>query len=210
MVCYAVQHNLPQSAEGTSGLRPDCVATSVGSFIGELSMECKNGRCPLFTVSLIPLTQGKFAIVDCRDYAWLMQWKWYVVRGTVTWYAQRKQRHRGKQRAMWMHRLIAATPKELQTDHINHNGLDNRRGNLRPCTRSQNQHNRLNTKHKDGVAYSKYKGVRRQDTKWQAMITVKGKAIRIGRFPSEIEAAKAYDQKAIELFGEFARPNFAL
>jgi len=95
-------------------------------------------------------------------------------------------------------------------DHINGDPLDNRRQNLRPATPSQNQANRTKYQGRRGVT-SRYKGVcwHRKDKKWMARIYRDGKQIYLGGFDCEIEAAKAYDSAALEIFGEFALPNFA-
>ena len=103
-----------------------------------------------------------------------------------------------------MHREIINAPAGMQIDHINGNGLDNRKANLRLCNNAQNQQNRR----KRSRATSLFKGVGWHDNRWRARITVNGKQIEIGRFKSEFLAAEAYDQKAIELFSEFANLNF--
>ena len=105
-----------------------------------------------------------------------------------------------------MHRVIAETPEGKETDHVNHNSLDNRRENLRVCTHSQNMANAS----KKTPHTSKFKGVtwNRHLGRWYSRITCNGKLLNIGPFNSEIDAAKAYDEKATELFGEFALPNF--
>jgi len=92
-----------------------------------------------------------------------------------------------------------------RVDHINGNGLDNRRCNLRLCEHKQNMANQGSRKNTS----SKYKGVTfyKRDQKWQAKISPNGKTIHLGYFDSEIEAAKAYNRKAVEVFGEFARLN---
>ncbi|GAG04996.1 unnamed protein product [marine sediment metagenome] len=151
---------------------------------------------------LIPLTQGKFAIVDAEDYDWLAQHKWCAARSRETFYA-----HRGNGgTTVSMHRVIMRTPKGMMCDHRNHNGLDNRKSNLRLCTSAQNQYNK---RPKKGCT-SRYKGVvLRSDCKrWRAKIGFKSKRIHIGDFDNQMEAAMAYDDKAIELFGEFAWLNF--
>ena len=149
----------------------------------------------------IPLTQGHVAIVDADDYDDLSQYKWHVNKNSNTFYAQRKQN--GK--TIKMHRQILNAPDGLLCDHKNHNGLDNRRSNLRLCTHAQNQQNRRPL---TGCS-SKYKGVcwNRDKKKWQADITVKGWHIFIGYFDYEADAAIAYDDRAIEYFGEFAWLN---
>lgn len=95
---------------------------------------------------------------------------------------------------------------ELQVDHINHNGLDNRRANLRNVTRIQNQRNQL----PQIGGTSQYKGVcwDKANRKWMAQFTIRGRRYYLGRFISEIEAGKAYDRAARKHFGEFALCNF--
>jgi hypothetical protein len=151
---------------------------------------------------LIPLTQGKFAIVDAEDYDWLNQYNWCAGKNKGTFYA-----HRGSNgKTVLMHREIMRAPKGVVCDHRNHNRLDNRKSNLRLCTPAQNQYNK---RPKKGCA-SRYKGVawRRDSEKWRAQIGYNHKKIHLGNFDHEIEAAMAYDDKAVELFGEFAYLNF--
>lgn len=156
----------------------------------------------------IPLTQGKFAIVDDEDYEWLNQWKWYARKHRNTFYAIRNTNQQSSERKhVRMHRLILGLRKGdgKTSDHKNGNGLDNRRKNLRICTKSQNSQNRLPLKNTS----SKFKGVYwdKKGKIWRAGIQKNSKRIYLGCFKSEIEAAKAYDRKAKELFGEFALCN---
>jgi len=105
-----------------------------------------------------------------------------------------------------MHRVIMRAPKGVMCDHRNYNGLDNRKSNLRLCTSAQNQYNK---RPKKGCA-SRYKGVvlRKDCKRWRARIGFKRKRIHIGDFDDQMDAAMAYDDKAVELFGEFAYLNF--
>lgn len=156
----------------------------------------------------IKLTKGKVTIVNNADYYWLNRWKWHaVVCGRDNYYARRTVRLDGKNHYIYMHRLIMgmAEGDGKMVDHINHNGLDNRKSNLRLCNRSQNQHN---SKARKGT--SKYKGVcwRRDEKKWEAKIWYKNKKYHLGYFFNEIDATKAYDKKAKELHKEFACLNF--
>jgi len=155
----------------------------------------------------IPLTQGKFVIVDAEDYPRLVQHKWRAQKTTNTYYAVRDVGPRDKQTRIWMHREIMQTPKGMVVDHINHNGLDNRKRNLRNCTVAQNAHNsrrhiKSNSQYK-GVCWDKY-----CTPGWKAQIRYKGKTTGLGYFNSEIDAAKAYDKAAKQLFGKFANVNF--
>ena len=150
----------------------------------------------------IELTKDKFAIVDDADFEWLSQWKWYAHASYRKYYAARRDKNG---QFIYMHRLITDAPNNLQIDHKNGNGLDNSRSNLRICTRSQNQANKIQTNQKSSI----YKGVTwyKNYSKWMAQIHVQGKRKFIGYFSTEMEAAKAYDLKAKELFGEFAKLN---
>ena len=151
---------------------------------------------------LIPLTQGKFAIVDAADYERLAEHKWCLKSNNVHYYAHRSV---GRTTIMMHHEIIDVPPGKV-CDHINHNGLDNRRCNLRVCTTSQNGYNRL--PNKNGT--SRYKGVRwhKDACKWVAEICYKNHQIHIGYFDYEEDAAIAYDDMAIKLFGEFACLNY--
>jgi len=151
---------------------------------------------------LIPLTQDKFAIVDAQDYEWLSKYKWYALKDKRTYYAARSS----NRKTLRMHREIMRAPKHLLVDHRDHNGLNNRRSNLRICTLAENIRNRRSNR----GSTSKYKGVTwfKARNLFQASITFNGRRIHLGYFKSEIDAAKAYDKKAKELFGEFAYLNF--
>lgn len=152
----------------------------------------------------IPLTKGKFAIVDDEDYEWLSQWKWHInSHGYVVRFNDRY--------CIQMHRLIIETfirefKNDEQADHKNRIRHDNRKTNLRIVTREQNQRNRASNKNTS----SKYKGVVWHKTrkKWQAQIKIKRKYYYLGVYDNEKEAAKIYDQKAKSLFGEYAWLNF--
>jgi hypothetical protein len=151
----------------------------------------------------IELTRGYSTKVDIDDYDKLIKHKWYTDGGTKGCF-QVKSLINGKR--VFMARLITKCPKGLVVDHINHDPFDNRRKNLRVCTQEQN---RMNTKiHKDNKCG--YKGVY-QDKRtghWTAKVGLRKKSYWLGTFGDAISAAKAYDLKARELFGEFASLNF--
>ncbi len=142
--------------------------------------------------------------VDPDDLHLMQTMKWSR---STQGYAQGKEWLGGINRTIRLHRLIAGAPPEVHVDHANGDILDNRRSNLRFCTRSQNSANAG----KSGVARSsQYKGVCyvKRSGKWQAHIKVLGIRHFLGTFRSEVDAARAYDRAAVQHFGEFARPNF--
>lgn len=151
----------------------------------------------------IELTHGKFAIVDDEDYEELNKYKWnYKDNG----YAVRSKQINGVRLPnIFMHRVIMNTPLDKECDHINGDRLDNRKENLRVCTHAQNCYNKV----KKPNTTSKYRGVyfESQTKKWCARAQKNKKQHYLGLFITEEEAALAYNQKARELFGEFARLN---
>lgn len=152
----------------------------------------------------IPLTQGKIAIVDAKDFDWLNRWNWCAtcIRYGQNAYAIRRE---GKQ-IIWMHRQILNCHPKAEVDHRNGNTLDNRRQNIRAATHSENAQNREKQRNNS----SGFKGVSwfRRDHKWRARIHLNGEERHIGYFINLAEAAKAYDKEATELHGEFAHLNF--
>lgn len=151
----------------------------------------------------IPLTQGKVALVDDGNFEYLSQFKWHAAKDKHIFYAKRNiTRADGSQRTLKLHQVILPPKKGFITDHENGDGLDCQKQNLRYATRLQNARNRItHVKRKTG----KYKGVYWDRNKWRVIIKRK---ISIGRFDSEVEAAKAYDSAAKKLFGKFACLNF--
>lgn len=150
-----------------------------------------------------------YAIVDDEDFDYLNQFKWGIdkvlVNGKINNFYVKKRGEKGS--SLRMHRLIMNPPKGMVIDHINGNGLDNRRRNLRICTQSQNMQNQ-----KKGKGSSIYKGVylekKHKYKKYLASIKLDKKNIFIGYFHTEHQAALAYDLWANDLFGKFAKTNF--
>lgn len=159
---------------------------------------CPRPPAPAGDTKRIPLGDGRYALVDAADYDWLSQYNWRFHNG----YAARQERRKN----IYMHREIARPPDGMMVDHINRNKLDNRRANLRPCTRRQNIRNQAA---KTGSA-SRFKGVeyRKDRDKYYARIRFQGRRLWLGTFTDNRDAARAYDRAAVECFGEFAHLNF--
>ena len=151
-------------------------------------------------------------LYDDEDHDLISKYNWYilsakrVIPNENQYYAAGSIRDKqGKWTTIQMHRLLMGEQEGKVIDHINGNGLDNRRCNLRFATYSQNF---ANSRSRHGS--SKYKGVtlRKTSGSWQAAIQVNKKSYYLGNFRSEIEAAKAYDKEALRVWGEYARLNF--
>lgn len=155
-------------------------------------------------------TDGYPIVLDDEDYAEVSKYRWNTCHSRGTRYAHRTVCSEGKQRDIRLHRqLLNLNPGDgIQVDHINGDGLDNRRCNLRTCTRVQNHANMCNRKRRSSA--SGFIGVYRsqRDTGWEAHIQYSGRPIYCGLFKDPADAARARDKKAIELLGEFAILNF--
>lgn len=154
----------------------------------------------------IPLTHGKVALIDAEDYELVSRYKWQAYKGRRTYYSQATVKGvGGKKTTVKMARVILGlNDPSIHVDHINGDGLDNRRSNLRHATQIENARNRAVSVHNQ----SGFKGVCVHGRKWQAQIRFLGHKLNLGTFATPQEAARAYDAKARELFGEFARLNF--
>jgi hypothetical protein len=148
----------------------------------------------------IPLTQGKVALVDDADYEWLSQWKWYFSGG----YAIRQVRKpTGKYGMLGVHRALMQPPSGMEVDHIDGDGLNNQRINLRVCTHRQNMYNIR--RRRSGPENSQYIGVNRsKHGHWEVSVSGLG---FLGTFSDEVAAANAYNHYTSTLRGEFAVLN---
>lgn len=151
----------------------------------------------------IPLSQGYVALVDEADADRVLKHKWSAFLMGSTVYAQRCiKRSDGMWTTLYLHQFLTAY---TETDHRNGDGLDNRRENLRPATRSQNLCNRrcrIGASGFRGVTWQKNRGA------WKAQIGLEGKNYYLGYFPTAEEAARARDIAARDMHGEFAVLNF--
>lgn len=158
----------------------------------------------------ISLTQGKFALVDDDDFERVNRLKWFA-----GWSPHRRKFWAGTnpgprktRKTIFLHRFLMDAPRGIQVDHINGDPLDNRKCNLRLCTNQENSRNR--GKNKNNTLG--YKGVNRiksgKEYRYQAGIGIGGGKLYIGLYKNIEDAARAYDEQAKKLHGEFARLNF--
>lgn len=155
----------------------------------------------------IPLTRGYFTKVDDEDYVQFASMRWHVQINPRYPEKARAVRKNSKRETFYLSREILKAPKGKDVDHINGDTLDNQKKNLRLCHHFENQMNRgaqkNNTSGFKGVSWDNNK------QKWVAQIKVQNRHLHLGRFLKREEAAKAYNLKAKECFGEFASLNFA-
>lgn len=149
---------------------------------------------------------GQYALVNYSDYNLVCGYWWRINGSNNTKYAVTHSTHDKKTRkTISMHRLIMGPDSDLCVDHINRNGLDNRRENLRLVTKQQNSFNaKQNNSRFKGVSY------RKDTNKYRAYISLDGKRRWLGNFHTPHDAATAYDLEAIKLFGEHAYLNFPM
>ena len=155
----------------------------------------------------IPLTQGKIAIIDDEDYEKVSKYKWQALNHYYTYYAMVST----DKKNMYMHRFIMNPKVSQHIDHINGNGLDNRRCNLRLANKQINAYNsKKRETYKGVVSTSKYRGVSKEGNRWRCRIRIDNKDIYLGRFDTEEEAARTYDKIAKLYIGEVVRLNFPI
>ncbi len=160
---------------------------------------------PESTATTIKLsTPGYVALIDLTDLEVVSRFKWHADKTKWGPYA-RAYVPGSDNKKVSLHRLILDAPKGVQVDHINGDGLDCRRSNLRLATQQQNNGNRAKT---TNPTSSRFKGVDRHHGAWRARIRSNGRQWTLGHFDREGDAARAYDAAAEEFFGEFARFNF--
>mgnify|MGYP001564016014 CR=1 FL=1 len=149
----------------------------------------------------IALTRGRFALIDDEDFSRLSIHNWWM--HGVLGYARMMERVDGKKVYTFMHRLVLKAKKGTRVDHKNGDTLDNRKINLRFCTHAENLANVKRRK----TSSAPYKGIQKRKSKkpmWAAFL----KKEYLGQFPTPELAALAYDKRAKEVYGEFAKTNF--
>ena len=156
----------------------------------------------------IKLTQGKYALIDDKDFDNLSTMSWQVHKLGNNYYAYHCSNIKGKTKNIKMHRYLLNYPTGMDIDHINGNGLDNRRENLRICTRSENLRNSKlrnnNTSGYKGVSWSKMR------KKWIVQIRFDNKSKCLGFYSDKIRAAHIYDLVSLDYYGDYARTNFPI
>jgi hypothetical protein len=196
LICFNCAHGPGEIAEvfaATAACRNFRVGRSQWGKRGE-PPQPKDGVC------LIPLTQSQVAMVDPEDYDELMKRRWTLNRNRGNLYAIR----RVKRRQILMHRVIMNAPDGMVVDHIDGNGLNNCKSNLRICTREQN---RYNTRPRGGMSHFKGVTYRKSVDKYTAVIGYKRDKFEIGEFDDPLDAARARDLVARALQGEHAWLN---
>ena len=154
----------------------------------------------------ITLTRGLAALIDDEDYPRVSRFKWSAVKCNGKFYAARRPMVRGKGQTIYLHRFLLEAAPGLEGDHIDGDGLNCVRSNLRICTHAENRrNNKIQANNTSG-----YRGVSwcRSRSKWEAYINLNRQRHNLGRYPNAEDAARAYDHAARLLFGDFARLNF--
>lgn len=148
----------------------------------------------------LPISRGRYVVLlDDEDYDRIAAFRWHRrADGYAIRYAAATTTR------IRMHREVLGVPRSAIVDHANGNPLDNRRGNLRICTPSENAWNSR------AIAGQRVKGVQPINSQWRARIRIEGRLTHLGMFATEVEAALAYDAAARRYFGEFACVNFPL
>lgn len=149
----------------------------------------------------LALSNGHVTLIDALDLPRVQQYHWSAYRHRDTWYVRRD----GVAPPLYLHRFLLDAPSGMEVDHINGNGLDNTRDNLRLCTHAQNlQNQRLSA-----ASTSGYRGVSlrkgRITNPWHAHIKHHGRLIHIGDFPTIEAAVAARAAKEAELWGPLQR-----
>lgn len=160
---------------------------------------------PFDAAMSIPLTKGLFAVVDAADFERLSQHRWQAMKSKNTFYAARSVIVAGRKKTIRMHREILKVPAGVLVDHRDRNGLNNRRQNLRAATHTQNQANAVKR-----ATGTQYRGVHAKRGRFAAKIRCDRVQHWLGAHTDPADAARAYDRKARELFGEFASLNFPM
>lgn len=164
---------------------------------------------PVEGAKWISLTRDVFALVDDADYELVKRYTWSALKTTRSYYAVRCYSiGGGKKRTELLHRVIMDAPAGMQVDHIDSDGLNCRRANMRVCTVKENHRN---TRKPLSAKTSRFKGVywMKQRNKWVAGIYYDNKRRTLGYFDEECAAARRYNEEATRVFGEFARLNTA-
>jgi hypothetical protein len=147
------------------------------------------------------IISNQCVLIDDEDHIYFKSHQWHIHKCKTNLYLRGYKKGNRKNGLIYYHRMITNAPKNMDVDHINGNGLDNTKDNLRICNRSQNNANRKAVQSKS----SNFKGVHfeKHSKKWRAEITKDGVRYTLGRFLNQNDALNAYMKKSKELFGEY-------
>jgi hypothetical protein len=180
-------------------LTPEAVERSRENF------ELNKVRMPRIegNIAYVPLTQGYEAVIDVEKVPLVCKYNWFAVVKPHTVYAARTDCSNGRRKQVRMHRFIINAAADLEVDHRDCNGLNNRENNIRESSRSQNQCNQR----PKGTAKSKLKGAswHKSAKKWSSAIRVNGKRLYLGLYDCEADAHTAYRDASKKYHGEFGR-----
>ena len=152
----------------------------------------------------LPLQGGMVGLIDSADWPTISHIHWFASQsGGRKWYVRGYLP--GTRQMVLLHRFLLQPPQGTVTDHVNDNGLDNRRANLRVVSQSAN----IRRQARKPTVTAPYKGVfRRSANRWIAQILAPIGRQYLGTFETAEQAARAYDTAARQWFGKYARPNF--
>ena len=150
------------------------------------------------------LPNGNVCFIDELDLPIMAQFRWRSVFIAGITYVVTNVRKGDRRVTAYLHRIIMRPPPGVHIDHIDHDGLNNQRSNLRLCSRSENMRNQVKRRR---ATSSRFKGVSRAGHRWCAQLEIDGKHIRLGSHDTEEQAAAAYNAGAVLYFGSFAHVN---